>query len=134
MPDYRFAKSERLSGERQIERLFRDGTGGMAWPVRYLFVADGPQEGGVPAADGSPAVSVLISVSKRNHKHAVDRNRLKRRMREAYRLNKSALTEIATEKGARVHLALIYASKEISDYQTIEHAVRKILQTVGARL
>ena len=73
---------------------------------------------------------MLVSVSKRNHKSAVRRNRLKRRTREAYRLHKHALTRMASEKGLRVHLGLVYTSKDTVAYHDIERAIQKILEAI----
>ena len=78
------------------------------------------------------SVEVLFSVPKKNHKRANVRNLLRRRTKEAYRLNKSLLHDCG--KLATVDMALIYSSKEVVDYKTIENAVRKILATVAEDL
>ena len=70
----------------------------------------------------------MVSVPKRLHKRANVRNLLKRRMREAYRLNKEPLREICIRENIRLSLGLLYTSGEIADYKTIEHAVRKIIK------
>ena len=151
MSEFSFTKAERLSGERRIARLFDEGAGGFVWPFRYVWLAVQVGEEGSEAevaaeADASEkpkracpiftqaGVSVLVSVSKRNHKMAVARNLLKRRTREAYRLNKSGLLGAAVEKNRCVALGLVYASKDKTDFQTIENAVRKILGTVARHL
>lgn len=127
MRRFTLSKAERLSGERRIERLFGEGTGGFIWPFRYVVQS-------VASAAEPPGAAVLVSVSKRNHKTAVARNLLKRRTREAYRLNKAPIADKAVEKQLRVSLGLVYASKEITDFQTIEHAVKKIIATVSHNL
>ena len=60
------------------------------------------------------------------------RSRLRRRTKEAYRLAKERLT--AGEAAVNVDLALVYSSKEVLPYKTIDHAVRRILETVAGRL
>jgi ribonuclease P protein component len=77
---------------------------------------------------------VLFSVPKRNHKRANKRNLLRRRTKEAYRLNKEVVTNIATERGKALDMALVYSVKELVPYKTIENAVRRILQEVGSNM
>lgn len=83
--DYRFPKAEHLTLQRDIEALFAEGShSAVAFPVRAVW-REAEWDG------RGPRVKVLVSVSKRKFKHAVDRNRAKRQMREAYRLNKHIL-------------------------------------------
>lgn len=120
MAEFSLTKAERLSGERRIVRLFQCGEGGFVYPFRYLCLwEDAVSEESVPA--------VLISVSKRYHKRANRRNLLKRRVREAYRQNKQPLSEAARKERKDLSVALVYVSKEVLPYKTLEDAVRKIL-------
>lgn len=82
---FRFPKSEHITLQRDIDALFSVGShSAVAFPVRAVWHET--------EWDGhGPRVKVLVSVSKRKFKHAVDRNRAKRQMREAYRLNKHLL-------------------------------------------
>ena len=82
MPDFRLPHDERLRSFGAVRRLFQDGHGGFVYPFRYLLFAE---------ADTEPSVRLLFSVPKRYHKRANKRNLLKRRMREAYRLNKACV-------------------------------------------
>jgi ribonuclease P protein component len=82
----------------------------------------------------TPSVEVLFSVPKRNHKRANKRNTLKRRMREAYRLNNEALHAAIKEQGSELDIALVYSTKDLLPYKTIENAVRKILAEVVGRM
>lgn len=82
-------------------------------------------------------VQILVSVSKRNHKRAVARNKLKRRIREACRLNRHRWGEpgqLGLPEGRRLVLAFIYSSKEILEYSTIEHGVVKAIREIQKRL
>ena len=80
-----FPKAEHLTSRREIEALFSKGSmAAYKFPLRAIFHISNSE---------SVPVKVLISVSKRHFKHAVDRNRVKRQLREAYRLNKHLLLD-----------------------------------------
>lgn len=123
MSDYSLPYGERLRSFGAIRRLFADGSGGFVYPFRYIVYAEPERE---------LSVRVLFSVPKRNHKRANVRNLLRRRTKEAYRLNKNLLH--AGGKCGSVELALVYSSKDVVDYKTIEHAVKRILAAVGENL
>lgn len=113
-------KDERLASRSEIERLFTQGEAFLVYPVKctYLFR---------PAGDGSRVRNrIMVIAPKRNHKRAVARNLLKRRMREAYRLNKHLV--MGEGSGAEVDIAFSYIAKgDPLDYGTIEKAVVSIL-------
>ena len=118
-------KSERLSSLTAVRRLFTDGASGFVYPFRYMVFK---------SESTTPSVEVLFSVPKRNHKRANKRNTLKRRMREAYRLNNDALHAAIKEHGMDVDIAFVYSTKDLLPYKTIEHAVRRILAEVAERM
>ena len=117
-------KSERLCSLTSLRRLFADGEVGFVYPFRFTTYIE---------RSASPTVEVLFSVPKRYHKRANRRNLLRRRMREAYRLQKHPLWQRAEEMGVAIDVALVYSSKEVVSYKTIENAIRKILEQVTAR-
>ena len=121
---YALAKSERLSSLTAVRRLFKDGASGFVYPFRYMYITD---------ESTTPSVEVLFSVPKRYHKRANKRNTLRRRMKEAYRLNKASLTESATQRGVDMDIALVYSAKEVLPDKTIENAICKILAEVSER-
>lgn len=123
MPNRTLPHNERLRSLSAVRRLFTDGESGFVYPFRYVVLAQ-------PSAETS--VGVIFSVPKRMHKRAVRRNLLRRRTKEAYRLNKQPLHDAAA--GHTVSLALVYSSKQAHEYKTIENAVTKILSEVVARL
>ena len=120
----RLPKQERLHSLTAIRRLFTDGEAAFVYPFRYMTISDSGEKSGV---------EVLFSVPKRFHKRANKRNLLKRRMREAYRHHKAELVAYAEERGLQIDLALVYTSKDIVSYKSIENAFCKVLERVTKR-
>lgn len=109
-----------MCGEKRITRLFTQGDAFIAYPLRVVFLIE-------PKSDAEPA-SVLVSVPKKRFKRAVKRNRLKRIMREAYRLNKQVIIEKLEEKQLQIHIAFNYVSNDELDYATIEKKMKISLE------
>ena len=107
-----FTKQERLNKEKLIKELFDKGSSFYLFPFK-VFVMNNPDE-------AYPFHQVLLSVSKRNFKKAVDRNLIKRRMREAYRQNKNVIP--ASKK---LLIAYIYSAKEILTFAQIQERLVK---------
>lgn len=123
MPDDRsLPRSERLRSLGAVRRLFECGESRFVFPFRYVWYAE---------PDTEPSVEVLFTVPKKFHKRANRRNLLRRRTKEAYRLQKQIVRNGAT---VNLDLALIYSSKEVLPYKVIANAVRKILEHVAERL
>jgi len=115
-----FSKSEHLCGEKRITRLFTQGDAFIAYPLRVVFTIG-------PKSDDEPA-SILVSVPKKRFKRAVKRNRLKRLIREAYRLNKVSFIEKLEEKNLQMHIAFNYVSNDVLDFTTIEKKIKLSLE------
>ncbi|HSY61911.1 MAG TPA: ribonuclease P protein component [Cytophaga sp.] len=99
---YSFPKKEKLTSKIIIDRLFKDGQSRFKYPFRVLFLSD--------EAYSEPFPQLVISVSKRNFKRAVDRNRIKRLIREAYRLQKDEILSLFLDKPS--YVAILYTAKE----------------------
>lgn len=125
MPDFSFKRSERLTGSKSISSLFQNGHSISSYPVRILYHTGGK---------GTQPVSVAISVPKRLFKKAVDRNLLKRRIREAYRLNKNQVYARLQILQHKIDLVIQYQQTEILDYRTIENGVVKALDKMVLKL
>lgn len=111
-------KEERLCGKTTVSALISDGKWGTTAHLRFCW-----------AAGRTTGVNrLMVSVPKKFFKRAVRRNLLKRRLREAYRLQKGLLT------ASGVDLMLSYSSPEIADFQTIFAEVTEILQRVSQKL
>ena len=113
-----FKKDERLFGKKNITSLFDHGNSFLEYPFKVVWL-ESNDESRFPS-------KVLIAVSKKNIRKAVIRNRLKRRIREAYRKNKSVFYEFLTRNDTHCKLGLIYISKEELAYNQIEEKILKI--------
>lgn len=124
-----FSKRERLYLRHQLETLFAHPSGSLfVFPFRVLVAWEVAQE---PAAAGA---AVVISVSKRSFKRAVDRNRIKRLTREAYRLQKEQLVKYSKEHAIRVRVAFIFVGKELPAFRVVHRVVGKIIGKVMTHL
>lgn len=106
---YSFPKEERLHSKKLITELFSKGSSFNLYPLRFVFIRQ--------AAPTVTPPQVLVSVSKKYFKKAVDRNRLKRQMREAYRTHKHLL-RTENQPGIQL-LGILYIGKEKSDFSLI---------------
>ena len=121
-----FPKSERLFLKKDIDELFDKGRSFISYPLRIVYLSD--------TGDNLPesGISVLISVPKKRIKRAVKRNRIKRLIRETFRLNKSVVTECMQED-KHLHVAFMYVSNDILPYADIEKAMIKALRNIHSR-
>jgi len=118
-----FPKNERISWKRHLDLLFSEGDSFVAYPLRVIFQP-------IEKEFSESAVSIVISVSKKRFKHAVDRNLIKRRIRESYRLRKHELADSFRSKESALLIAFLYLSKEKASFNTIDKAVCKAIQSL----
>lgn len=117
---YTFKKEERLCSKKLIEELFHNGSSFLLYPFRIVWLKH--------ALPVPVPVQVLINVPKRRFRKAVDRNLIKRRIRESYRLNKSAELYVFLEEHAtQLLLAFQYVGKDIADFEFIDKKLKQIL-------
>jgi len=121
-----FAKQERLCSSKLIDRLFSEGNRQISvFPVRLVWLL----------ADDIEGVQILISAPKRNFHHAVDRNRIKRQIREFYRTQSSSLKETVTLKGKGLALAFLFNDNKLWDSdkldQRLSQAMEKLVETLS---
>lgn len=122
---FTFGKDERLRGEKRIESLFVSGQSFVAYPLRVVYLE-------TPSA--SSGVSALISIPKKRIRSAVKRNRMKRLVRESYRLNKHLLDTALLPADHRLDVAFVYTKDEISDYALVEKGMQKALKELSRKL
>lgn len=116
---FTFNKEERVTGEKRIENLFTNGSAFIAYPLRVVYLET--------AATSRFPLSVLISIPKKRIKSAVKRNRMKRLVREAYRLNKHLFYGEEIPENYHLDVAFIYVKDELSEFGAVEKAMRKAL-------
>ncbi|MCI6159846.1 MAG: ribonuclease P protein component [Prevotellaceae bacterium] len=130
MPAFRtqtFGKEERISSKILIDKLFGGGKSRslVAYPVRLVYMKTERKE------PGEPVASILISVPKRCFKLAVNRNRVKRQIREAYRKNKHL---VRPAEGEGVAIAFIWFEKNLLKTSDVERRIVKLLRRMSENL
>jgi len=121
---YTFTKEERLCNKKLIDELFHNGSSFLCYPFKVSWLAvDEPLQ--FPA-------QVLFSVSKKRFKRAVDRNLIKRRIREAYRLHKQQYLYTGLQDSEKkIVFSVGFIGKEISSYELIDKKMLKVLNELS---
>lgn len=120
-----FSKDERLCKKKVIDTVFEKGQTIKAFPLMVRFILD--EELDAP-------LQVAFSVPKKKFKLATDRNRIKRQLREAWRLNKNELKALLEEKNQKMALFLIFADKEKRKFKSIEEKIAVILNELKSNI
>ena len=123
-------KSERLKSRKQIDILFKEGKKIVLFPFRLLYRME----------NGLGTIQAGFTVSSKNFARAVDRNRIKRLSREAYRTQNKILKTAVTDNKKQLHLFFIYTGREILSYeqiylkltQALEKMVRMVYEETAA--
>ena len=115
--NFRFPKSEKLKSKKAIELLFTEGKSITNYPVKVFYLP----------SDTIKKSQAAFAVPKRNFKTAVDRNRIKRQLREAYRLQKHLLKN---EGDLKFTFFFLYIGNEKLSYSKIESSVKTLIKKI----
>jgi ribonuclease P protein component len=132
---FTLGKEERLKSRKQIEQLFDKGKSIVITPFRVYFLIDEMlnAQRSIPIAIGFN-VQFGVGVSARNFKKAVDRNRIKRLAREAWRLQKNEIAKKAKEAQRKLNVFFIYTGKELPDFKTVKDKVAIALKKLADKI
>jgi len=120
---FSYPKKEKLKSQKLIDQLFSEGKSVSAFPLRMVYLKT--------EFNDEVRFKTGVSVSKRNFKNAVDRNRIKRLLREAYRLNKTAYFNNILESYA---LMILYIGKDGTDFDSVEIKMKQLLDTFSKKV
>ncbi len=146
-------KAEKLKSRKQIEKLFASGKGFTVFPFKVVYLMeerqrttdqsklatiDGGQSTGqgkqteddISRKDLSP-VQIGVTVSSRHFKHAHDRNRIKRLMREVYRVQKNTLLDVTIAKNLQLSVFFIFIDKSLPTFVVLNQAMSSCLSRLG---
>ena len=122
-----FPKKSRLKSRKKLQQLFTGGQKVVAGPIKVMFLVE----------DSEPVLKCGVGLSGRYFKKAVDRNRIKRLLREAYRLQQHSIQQFCLDKDKALLLFILYTGREIPTYQPLYEnvgaALHKLLTHLHAR-
>jgi ribonuclease P protein component len=115
---YSYHKTEKLKSRKTLNVLFTKGKSFSVFPVKVFYVVDVINDDPVKAG---------VGVSTRNFKKAVDRNRIKRLLRECYRLNKNPLHDVVAKQQKSVSVFFLYVGKELPAHEMLTEKIKAAL-------
>lgn len=120
-----FPLKEHLKSKSVIDSLYANGTSVTAFPLRAVFLEQPMTQ--------EPTAAILINVAKRRFRHAVDRNLLKRRMREAYRTGKHNFIDTLENNGKKMAVAIMYIDTRPSSTEYLKKKMGRLLDGIIAK-
>jgi len=116
---FQYSKKNKLKSTKLINRLFSEGRSVAVFPLRMVFIK---------LEQDNATNRVGVSVSKKNFRKAVDRNRIKRLLREAYRLNQN---QIFNNSSSAYALMILYLGKDMANFSSVEKKMRQLFDKFG---
>jgi ribonuclease P protein component len=126
MEEFTLKKDERLCSQKIIGEMFSSGESFLSYPLKVVFLKTESMQ--------AYPVQATFTVSKRNFKRAVTRNLLKRRMREAFRLNKSGFYDELAAKDLHIAVMFVFIGKDVIEFPIIEKAMISAFKKVLAKI
>ncbi|MCU0322134.1 MAG: ribonuclease P protein component [Chitinophagaceae bacterium] len=124
---FSYKKAEKLKSRKLLEQLFANGKSFLVFPIKVFYL---------PVTDGATVslVQAGVGTSSRNFKHAADRNRIKRLIREAYRLNKLPLHDFLTNQQKQVAVFFLYIDKALPQENIVQQKMPLVLEKLMKQL
>ncbi len=123
----KLTKAERINSKLTIENIFRKGQSVFSHPYKLVCVENSNN-------DDSPLVEILISVGKKRFKKAVDRNAIKRLIRESYRTNKHLLWDFCEKNNTKLSITLVYVGNVIGNIENHNKTMIKVMDKMLVKL
>lgn len=123
---FSYQSKEKLKSRKLMDQLFTVGKSVSLFPIKAMF--------NETAVDLDFPVKVGVGVSSRNFKKAVDRNRIKRLLREAYRLNKQPLLDFATVNNKKIIIFFLFIDKVLPDFETLQNKIPLLIDKLIKQL
>lgn len=127
--DFTFGKEKHLCGETTIARLYKEGRAFIAFPLRVVYLIEKRDD-----SKPRPTVRLLVAAPKKRFRHAVDRNRYRRLLREAYRHRQSQLLEKLDSLQLTADISLVAVHNQLSSQEEINIAIDKIISKITTHL
>jgi len=126
MKPFSYNKKEKLKSRSQLEAIFASGKTFSVFPLKVFFLETGTAQ--------TENVKVGVGVSARHFKKAVQRNRIKRVLREAYRLEKQSLQQQLIEQQKQIAVFFLYIDKEMPAFEVVRDKMKDCLSKLQSKL
>lgn len=127
MKAFGYHKKEKLKSRTELKAIFATGKSFSVFPIKVFFIEKNNTDISVPVTAG-------VGVSSRHFKKAVDRNRIKRLLREAYRLEKQSLHQTLVDQSKSIAIFFLYLDKELPEYTLVREKMKESMEKLRKKL